>query len=107
MKNTLSDRLETASGFDWDGGNKKKNWLKHQVTTKETEEVFFNSPRVVAEDPGHSQAEKRYGCYGRTNMHRRLFVVFTFRGDKIRVISARDQNRKEEEVYEQTAKQAA
>ncbi|VAV84361.1 hypothetical protein MNBD_DELTA01-1324, partial [hydrothermal vent metagenome] len=36
---------------------------------------------------------------GRTDERRYLFVVFTLRADRIRVISARDMNRKEKKEY--------
>ena len=43
---------------------------------------------------------KRYYALGHTDIDRLLFVVFTVRGDKIRVISARDMSRKERKVYQ-------
>lgn len=36
---------------------------------------------------------------GRTDQDRELFLVFTMRQDRIRVISARDMSRKEQKVY--------
>jgi len=30
--------------FDWDSGNKEKNWVTHAVMNKEAEEVFINRP---------------------------------------------------------------
>lgn len=41
---------------------------------------------------------------GKTDTERLLFIVFTLRGTKIRIISARDMNRKEKRVYEQIQK---
>src|ERR1700694_4111880 len=92
---------EHLVGFDWDTGNKQKNWEKHQVDYTECEQVFFNKPLLLSEDPQHSVQEKRYYVLGRSDMHRPLFIVFTIRGNKIRVISARDQNKKERKIYEQ------
>ena len=93
--------FNTIDGFDWDKGNKQKNWEKHQVDYTECEQVFFNKPLLLREDPQHSAQEKRYYVLGRSDSHRPLFVVYTIRGDKIRVISARDQSKKEREIYEQ------
>ncbi|RME86617.1 MAG: BrnT family toxin [Anaerolineae bacterium] len=93
--------LPSLTGFDWDEGNLTKNWEKHRVRAAECEEVFFNEPLMLFPDVGHSQVEPRYYVLGHTNAGRRLFVVFTIRGDKIRVISARDMSRKERKVYEQ------
>jgi uncharacterized DUF497 family protein len=93
--------LDTHSltGFDWDEGNQDKNWLKHQVSKGECEEVFFNVPLLIADDVKHSQIEQRYLALGQTNKGRRLFVSVVVREDKLRVISARDMHRKERQVY--------
>ncbi|MBI2414248.1 BrnT family toxin [candidate division WWE3 bacterium] len=37
---------------------------------------------------------------GNTGIGRLLFIVFTLRGRKVRVISARDSNKKERKLYE-------
>lgn len=87
--------------FDWNAGNSDKNWHKHQVSKIECEEIFFNQPIFIQEDSGHSQQEKRYYALGKTNVERRLFISFTLRNGKIRVISARDMSRKERRVYVQ------
>jgi hypothetical protein len=92
-------RLEDCTGFDWDEHNSWKNWEKHQVSVRECEEVFFNVPLVVSEDERHSLAEARHYLLGQTDGGRELYVVFTVRGTLVRVISARDMNRKEKEVY--------
>lgn len=86
-------------GFEWDAGNREKN-LKHGVHASECEQVFFNAPLVILDDPKHSVAEDRYAAFGQTDQGRRLVVVYTQRGNLLRVISARDMNRKEREYYE-------
>ena len=93
--------FESIIGFDWDEGNKLKNWEKHQVDFRECEEVFFNQPLLISEDMKHSSHEKRYYVLGRSDANRLLFLVFTLRNNKIRVISARDQSKKERMIYEQ------
>jgi len=92
--------LPEFEGFDWDDGNVGKSWLAHQVTPQEAEQVFFNHPLVVASDVKHSQSEKRYFVLGQTDEDRPLFIAFTMRKRRIRVISARDMHRKERKVYE-------
>lgn len=94
------DKLLQCAGFEWDEANIKKNWLKHEVTPSECEQIFFNQPLVVANDIEHSQKENRYYALGQTDTKRLLFVVFTIRRNLIRVISVRDMNRKERRVYE-------
>lgn len=91
--------FSNIKGFAWDKGNINKNLEKHQVSNAECEEVFFNAPLVVVPDEAHSQVEDRYYTLGRTDAERLLFLVFTMRGEQIRVISARDMNKKEREVY--------
>ena len=89
-------------GFDWNGGNAEKNWERHQVSPLESEQVFFNSPFIVGEDDSHSLREKRFFALGQTDGGRELFVAFTIRGKRLRVVSARDMSRKETEIYERT-----
>ena len=92
--------LKECTGFEWDEHNSEKNWQKHRVTPSECEQIFFNLPLVVADDERHSLVESRFFALGRTDAGRMLFVVFTIRSRKIRVISARDTSRKERKVYE-------
>lgn len=92
--------LQGLKGFDWDAGNRDKNEEKHGVTSMECEEIFFNLPHIVAKDPRHSEGEDRYTALGRTQGRRFLFVAFTLRDNKIRVISARPMSRKERKIYE-------
>lgn len=91
--------LARCIGFDWDAGNKGKNWGKHKVSDTEAEEVFFNDPLVARTDIVHSQSEPRYFVLGQTNKGRRLFIALTIRGKLIRVISARDMKRRELREY--------
>lgn len=96
------DDLSNVTGFDWDENNREKNWERHQVSAGECEEVFFNLPLLLEDDPSHSQKEPRYYVLGHTIAGRRLFIAFTIREYKIRVISARDMSKKERSIYEQT-----
>ncbi len=91
-------------GFDWDENNIDKNWLKHKVHFTECEEVFFNKPLLILEDIKHSVVESRFYCLGKTMETRMLFLVFTIRNSKIRIISARDMNKKEKKEYEKYSK---
>ncbi len=89
-----------ATGFDWDEGNIDKNREKHQVSPFECEQLFFKRLLVVKDDEKHSRDEGRFYALGKTDAERRLFLVFTLREDKIRVISARSMSRREQEVIE-------
>jgi len=88
------------SGFEWDAGNRGKN-AKHRVSDDECEEVFFNLPVVLSPDETHSAHEARYHALGKTNAGRQLFIAFTHRGDRIRIISARNMTRKERRAYDE------
>ena len=97
-KHTFAD----WEGFEWDEGNLLKNWEKHRVSASECEQIFFNRPLVAEIDEKHSKTESRVFALGITDAGRRLFIVFTIRSKKIRVISARDMNRRERKVYDQS-----
>jgi uncharacterized DUF497 family protein len=88
--------------FDWDDGNAEKNWLRHRVSQSESEQVFFNRPLAIAQDDLHSEGERRYFALGRTDANRLLFIAYTIRRDKVRVISARDMTPRERREYEHT-----
>lgn len=90
-------------GFEWDSANRDKNWQKHYVAWWECEEVFFNQPLYVSPDQRHSLKEERYYALGKTTHGRFLFVVFTRRRNRIRIVSARDMHKKERKVYNEKA----
>jgi len=87
--------------FQWDEGNKGKNFSKHQVTDTECEEIFFDTNKRLLVDSQHSKYESRYILIGQTyTSDKVLFVVFTVRATCIRVISARPLNKKERKLYD-------
>ena len=97
--------LSKLTGFDWDEGNRDKNWDLHKVSWSEAEEVFFNQPLLLYPDPTHSESEDRFYVLGRTAADRGLFVVFTIRKNKVRVISARDMAKKERRIYDEASEE--
>lgn len=96
--------LPSPIAFEWDKGNIDKNLSKHKVENREAEEVFSNRPLKTFRDIKHSQKEVRFIALGITNKKRRLFINFTIRirdgNQRIRIISARDQSKKERRLYE-------
>lgn len=87
--------------FEWDEGNKNKSLKKHGVTSLESEEGFYGKfvlPLGRQIEP-HTP-EVRYGILGRTELGWDLFISFTLRRWKIRIISARPMNFKERKIYE-------
>jgi len=94
--------LNKVIEFNWNKGNIQKN-MKHNVNDKETEEVFFDKKRYIFKDKLYSNNEERFRIIGKTKRQRLLFIVFTIRGNKIRIVSARDINKKEVYLYEKKA----
>lgn len=97
--------IEQCTGFDWDDWNTRKNWERHRVTPEEAEDIFFHDPLLLRDDTGHSHLERRYQAMGETSAGRRLMIAFTVRRSLIRVISARDLNRRENEEYRRYEKE--
>ena len=93
--------LPEPVGFEWDKGNFDKNFVAHNVGWAECEEVFFSERKLLLDDVLHSAGEARYIVLGETRQGRQLFIVFTIRKCKVRVISARDLKRKERKLYEE------
>jgi uncharacterized protein len=92
--------ISEPTEFDWDEGNLEKNRLSHQVASNECEETFLDPSKVIFKDHMHSNGEERFRILGKTREGRLLFIVFTKRERKIRIISARDINKKEVHLYE-------
>lgn len=95
----LEDLLAGLDGFEWDAGNSDKNWLRHEVRQAEAEQALLNTPLVVNATTTHGSAEPRSIALGQTDAGRLLTVVFTVRGTRIRVISARTMSKTERKVY--------
>ena len=91
--------IEEPIEFLWDKGNFDKNLSKHNVTNEEIEQVFWDYNKKIYVDHKHSGIEIRHILLGKTFAGRILFIVFTIRKYKIRVISARDLNKKEKLLY--------
>ncbi|OGY87431.1 MAG: hypothetical protein A2233_00760 [Candidatus Kerfeldbacteria bacterium RIFOXYA2_FULL_38_24] len=99
--------LSGITQFDWDSGNRDKNFQKHGVSYIECEEIFFNLPLLMLDDKKHSKTEKRFYALGNTNQNRLLFIAFTVRKNKLRVISARNMSNKEKKYYAQATKKSS
>ena len=95
----LAALTEALEGFEWDAGNSEKNWKRHQVTQAECEQIFANLPLVVSVVTETRSGAPRYFALGRTDGGKELAVVFTVRGKRVRVISARPMSRRERKEY--------
>lgn len=83
--------------FEWDIGNIDK--IKQRFSVDEVEEFFMQELLVIPDDE-HSLIEERFIAVGTGRNRKPMFVCYTIRGNKIRVISARYMRRREVEKYE-------
>lgn len=97
----LSVKNSQVIKFEWDHGNNQKSQSKHGVSMSEAEEIFFDDNKQEYPDPTHSKKEVRKIVVGSTKEKRLLFVIYTIRNNKIRIVSVRDLNKnKEKDLYE-------
>ena len=75
--------------FEWDDKKAHGNELKHGISFSEACTVFGDSLSLTIHDPLHSESEDRFVLIGTSHKNRMLIVVYTERGDNIRIISAR------------------
>ncbi len=87
--------------FEWDENKNKNNIRKHEVSFHEARTVF-TSLELTEKDDLHSQDEQRYNTIGYSIQNRLLIVSHTYRGDTIRIISARKANKQQRADYEQS-----
>jgi uncharacterized DUF497 family protein len=83
--------------FEWDRAKARENKRKHKIDFAEAVQVFDN-PYLNREDPD-AAGEKVFVALGLDDSGRLLVVVYTYRGDKPRLISARKVNKKEGREY--------
>lgn len=93
--------LSKITGFEWDKGNIDKSYQKHGITPNEAEQVFLDDELLLWEDVEHSKQEERFKAIGKIAKGDVLFLVFTLRKNKIRIVSARKVSKKERRQYEQ------
>jgi len=87
--------------FEWDADKAEANLRKHKVSFDEAQTVFTDDFSVAIHDPDHSDKEERLIIIGISNKRRLLVVIYTERGKKIRLISARKATRAEHKKYEE------
>ena len=86
--------------FEWDDNKAESNAVKHGITFEEAVTVFADPDLLFTEDTQHSQGEQREWAMGITESGLLVVVVFTMRGEQIRIISARIATKKEQQSYE-------
>ena len=86
--------------FEWDPQKAVKNLRKHGVSFNEAATVFDDPLSITVLDPDHSEDEERYIIVGMSKRGRLLIASHTERGNRIRIINARELDRDEREEYE-------
>lgn len=92
---TLELRLLAPIGFEWDEIKSDANLAKHGIAFEEASEIFYG-PIVVR--PSNRNNEERWIAIGKSQ-DRIVSVVFTYRNDLIRIISARRPRPDEKRAY--------
>ncbi len=87
--------------FEWDPHKAESNLQKHSVSFTEAGTVFGDDLAITVPDPDHSDDEERFITVGWSNRRRLLMVSHTDRGDRIRIISARELTNAERKEYEE------
>ena len=83
--------------FEWDREKAKRNKIKHGVSFKSAAKVFNDPNRIEEFDALHSWDEERWQVIGMADGI--LFVIYTERGERIRLISAREATEDERSKY--------
>ena len=83
--------------FDWDEAN-IGHIAKHDVKPEEAEQVILNDPFDFGFDPD-ANGEQRWSYLGETDQARILMVVITLRGEKIRVVTSFEAERRDRVAY--------
>ena len=83
--------------FVWDSEKAEKNFKKHKVVFELAARVFLDENYIDDYDEYHSDDEDRFKIIGKIDEI--LTVIYTERGDRYRIISARRANKKEREDY--------
>src|SRR5262249_25631677 len=100
----LEGLLGQPEDFEWDRGNLPK-LAKHGVQEHEVVSIF-RSPLVLAGriiDPAHD--EPRWLILGRSARGRRLALIVTRRGERLRPITCRAMRRRERRRYEEALRE--
>jgi hypothetical protein len=87
-----------AVEFDWDLAKAQANLRKHKVPFLVACEVFKDSGRLERLDSSGDYGEERWIVLGRAG-RKILSVVYTQRGQRVRLISARRADRNEQRSY--------
>ena len=84
-------------GYEWDPGKAKLNFRKHGIAFADAVSAFSDESAITIEDTDPDEA--RFATLGMDAFGSVLVVVYTWREDNIRLISARKATEKERKQY--------
>lgn len=84
--------------FEWDDRKAAANLARHGVSFEAAREAFKDIFAIDRRDKREDYGEERYTLIGMV-YGRLLFVAYTMRGDRIRIISARGAEPYEHRIY--------
>ncbi len=84
--------------YQWNIKKAEANFKRHGVYFADAVSVFFDDYAITIDDD--FRGEKRSATLGMDDLGRMLVVVYTWRGDEIRIISARKATPSECKQYE-------
>jgi uncharacterized DUF497 family protein len=96
----LRKKNDVMIDFEWDITKAETNLRKHRVDFSEASTILRDKLSTTIHDPDHSVDEDRFITIGASIAGRLLMVAHTDRGDRIRIISARELTRMERGAYE-------
>ena len=85
--------------IEWDANKAKVNLKKHGIHFSDAEAVLFD-PNAISFEDENAEGEQRHVAMGLDHLGRVLVVVYTYRGENIRLISARRATQNERRAYE-------
>lgn len=87
--------------FEWNPQKAASNLRKYGVPFEEASSVFGDEVATAYRDPDHSQHERRYLAIGTSARGRLLIIAYVYRGERVRIINARQVTKQEREMYEE------
>lgn len=85
--------------FEWDNQKARDNFRRHGIAFEDAAWLFRDENRLEVSDDRFAYDEARFFTIGAAGPHI-LYVAYTLRDDRIRIISARKATRRERKHYE-------
>jgi uncharacterized protein len=86
--------------YEWDPAKARVNFAKHGVRFADAVTALEDDLALTMRDPA-SDEEERWITLGRNSLGRLIVVVYTWRRENVRLISARSATAREKSQYEE------